>query len=362
MRRLPLNPTSETLFPSGVCEPHPDFNAPLGNGLYALWLPTRDPRMWFNPWRLNAKRAAIPFEYSPAYFQRRMLFGAAASGLTVPTGSGGNTPTPFGAALACSNEQVSWSGSSMADAPAFIGDGTGKTISVCVWFRINRLNGTGFPTICSTSYTTGWWLGLRTSTGKYKAIFRNSTSPYGPFEWGAYSGDFRKVNCISFVLPVDANATSSIYHNGVLAAQGTIPNASSASGSASVFPLSSSTPGMFVEIFGIASWTRALYPEEMRQLVSGPRVLLAKRQAFWYGPFLAYRDAGIAGHSSVAGVRFRGVPRSGVIAGSATLVGYRRPPSAPERTISIRPESRSISPAPELRTLAVRREDRGIEA
>jgi len=39
---------------------------PLADGLYALWLPTLDPRMWFNPWRLNAKRATIPFEYSPA--------------------------------------------------------------------------------------------------------------------------------------------------------------------------------------------------------------------------------------------------------------------------------------------------------
>jgi hypothetical protein len=227
---MPLNPTSETLFPSGVCEPHPDFNAPLGNGLYALWLSTRDPRMWFNPWRLNARRATIPFEYSPAYFQRRMLFGSPASGLTVPTGSGGNVATPFGAALACSNEQVSWSGSSMADAPSYIGDGTGKTISVCVWFRVNRLNGTGFPTICSTSYTTGWWVGLRTSTGKYKCIFRNSTSPYGPFEWGSYGGDFRKLNCISFVLPMDANGTASVYHNGVLVVQSTISNASSASG------------------------------------------------------------------------------------------------------------------------------------
>lgn len=361
MRILPLNPTAETIFPSGD-DPHPDFGAPLGSGLYALWLPTRDPRMWFNPWRLNAKRAAIPFEYSPAYFHRRMLFGAAPSGLTVPTGSGGNVPTPFGEALACSNEQVGWFGSSMADAPAFIGDGSGKTISVCVWFRINRLNGTGFPTICSTSYATGWWLGLRTSTGKYKAIFRNSTSPYGPFEWGAYSADFRKVSCVSFVLPQDTNTTASVYHNGVLVAQATIPNASSASGSASVFPLSSSTPGMFVEIFGIASWTRELYPEEMRRLVAGPRVLLAKRQTFCYGPLLAYRDAAIAANSSIAAVGFRGVPRSGVIAAAATLLAYRRPPSAPERTISIRQESRSISPVPESRTLAVRREGRGIEA
>ncbi|MBL8227261.1 MAG: hypothetical protein JNL98_02235 [Bryobacterales bacterium] len=381
MRCLPLNPTSETLFPSGVCEPYPDFNAPLGNGLYALWLPTRDPRMWFNPWRLNARRATIPFEYSPAYFQRRMLFGAAPSGLTVPTGSGGNVATPFGAALACSNEQVSWSGSSMADAPAYIGDGTGKTISVCVWFRINRLNGTGFPTICSTSYTTGWWVGLRTSTGKYKCIFRNSTSPYGPFEWGSYGGDFRKLNCISFVLPMDTNGTASVYHNGVLVVQSTISSASSASGSASVFPLSSTTPGMFAEIFGIASWTRALYPEEMRQLVSGSRILLAKRQAFWYGPSLSYRDAQVAGGSGVTSekhigkprsaqiqgsssqlaTRFLGFSRAALIAGASSFVAQLRPAMAPSRTWLIRPEARSLMVPEESRLLVVRPEKRKID-
>ncbi|MBI4905705.1 MAG: hypothetical protein HY820_18880 [Acidobacteria bacterium] len=382
MRHLHLNPTSETLFPTGACEPHPDFGSPLGNGLYALWLPTRDPRMWFNPWRLNAKRAAIPFEYSPAYFQRRMLFGAPPSGLAVPTGSGGNIPTPFGAALACSNEQVGWSGSSLADAPAFTGDGTGKTISVCVWFRINRLNGTGFPTICSTSYTTGWWLGLRTSTGKYKAIFRNSTSPYGPFEWGAYSGDFRKVSCVSFVLPLDANTTASVYHNGVLAVQGTITNASSASGSASVFPLSSSTPGMFVEIFGIASWTRALYPDEMRQLVSGPRVLLAKRQNFWYGPLLAYRVAQVAGGSGIASDRrvgvartvevpgngsyfatgFRGLSRMALIAGASSLIAHLTAGPSLLRTWLIRREARSMSIPEEPRTITVSSEKRTLDA
>lgn len=316
MRHLPLNPTSETIFPSGVCEPHPDFGAPLANGLYALWLPKRDPRMWFNPFRLNARRETIPFEYSPAYFQRRMLFGAAPSGLTVPVGSGGNVPTPFGGALACSNESVGWSGSSIADAPAY--NVAGKIISVCVWFRINRLNGTGFPTICSTSYTTGWWVGLRTSTGKYKCIFRNSASPYGPFEWGSYAGDFRKLNCISFVLPMGANTTATVYHNGVQAVQAVISNASSASGSASVFPLSSSTPGMFVEIFGLASWTRALCPEEMRQLVPGPRVLLAKRQAFWYGPMLASVAAQISGDSDLLSARHSGAGRSGQITGYST--------------------------------------------
>jgi hypothetical protein len=381
MRGLPLNPTSETLFPGGACEPYPDFNTPLGNGLYALWLPTRDPRTWFNPWRLNARRATIPFEYSPAYFQRRMLFGAAPAGLTVPTGSGGNVSTPFGAALACSNEQVGWSGSSMADAPAFIGDGTGKTISVCVWFRLNRLNGTGFPTICSTSYTTGWWVGLRTSTGKFKCIFRNSTSPYGPFEWGAYAGDFRKVNCISFVLPMDANGTASVFHNGVLVVQNTISNASSASGSASVFPLSSSTPGMFAEIFGIASWTRALYPEEMRQLASGPRVLLAKRQAFWYGPLLAYRDAQMAGGSGIASdrrigrpraaqiqgtstqfaTRYIGFTRAALIAGASSLIAQLRPAMAASRTLLVRPEARSLLVPAESRRLIVRPDKRRID-
>lgn len=382
MRHLPLNPDSESLFPGGRSEPHPDFGAPLADGLYALWLPTLDPRMWFNSWRLNAKRATIPFEYSPAYFQRRMLFGSAPSGLTIPTGSGGNIPTPFGAALACSNEQAGWSGSSMADAPAFSGDGTGKTISVCVWFRVNRVNGTGFPTICSTSYTTGWWLGLRTSTGKYKAIFRNSTSPYGPFEWGTYGADFQKVSCVSFVLPMDANSTASVYHNGVLVAQSTIPNAGSASGSASVFPLSSSTPGMFVEIFGIASWTRALHQDEIRQLVSGPRVLLARRQAFWYAPLLAYRDAQvaggsvvgsdrrigvprtaqIAGHSSYFATRFRGFSRGAVIAGASSLLAHLRPAPSPSRTWLIRREARSLLVPPETRTFTVSPEKRSIDA
>lgn len=382
MRHLPLNPDSETLFPTGRCEPHPDFGAPLADGLYALWMPTLDPRMWFNPWRLNAKRAAIPFEYSPAYFQRRMLFGAAPAGLSVPTGSGGNVAGPFGAALACSNEQVGWSGSSMADAPAFTGDGTGKTISVCVWFRINRVNGTGFPTICSTSYTTGWWLGLRTSTGKYKAIFRNSTSPYGPFEWGAYAADLQKLSCVSFVLPFDANSTASVYHNGVLVAQNALPNAGAASGSASVFPLSSSTPGMFVEIFGIASWTRALYQDEMRQLVSGPRVLLAKRQNFSYAPFLAYRGAQVAGdsvldsdrrigkprtaqidgHSSHFGTRFLGYSRAALVAGTSSLLAHLRAAPSLSRTWLIRREARSMSVPSESRTFAVRPEKRSIDA
>jgi hypothetical protein len=288
----------------------------------------------------------------------------------------------------------------MADTPAWVG-GTGKVLSVCVWFRINRLNGTGFPTICSTSYTTGWWVGLRTSTGKYKCIFRNSASPYGPFEWGAYAGDFRKLNCISFVLPMDANGTATVYHNGVQVVQATISNAGSASGSASVFPLSSSTPGMFVEIFGVASWTRALYPEEMRHLVPGPRVLLAKRQAFWYGPLLASvaaqiagdstlasdrqigrsRTAVIQGNSSQSATRHLGFSRSALISGASTLLaawhqGFSRialiagasslsarafPPSSPQRKWLVRPESRSLVVPTESRSLFVRPEKRKID-
>lgn len=380
MRCPLLNPTSETIFPSGACDPHPDFGARLANGLYALWLPTRDSRNWINPFRLNAKRGVIPFEYSPAYFQRRLLFGAATSGLTIPAGSGGNVPTPYGAALACSNESVGWSGSSMADTPSWAGGGQGWVLSVCVWFRINRLNGTGFPTICSSSYTTGWWLGLRTSTGKYKCIFRNSVSPYGPFEWGSYGGDFRKLNCISFVLPMDANGTATVYHNGVQVVQATISNASSASGSASVFPLSSSTPGMFVEIFGIASWTRALYPDEMRQLVPGPRVLLAKRQAFWYGPMLtsvaaqiagdsdlssarhigAVRSAQITGYSTQSAVRSLGRSRRALIAGASSMTANTIGPST-RRTWRIPRESRTLLVAAESRTLIVRPEKRRFD-
>ncbi|MCC6366856.1 MAG: hypothetical protein IT165_25320 [Bryobacterales bacterium] len=403
MRSLPLNPTSETLFPSGACNPYPDWNAPLANGIYALWLPTREPRMWFNPFRLTARRETIPFEYSSAYFHRRLLTAAqpsGASGLGILPGLGGNFPTPFGAALACSNEQLGWNGSSLGDAPAFLG-GSGKAISVCVWFRINRLNGTGFPTVCSTSYTTGWWVGLRTSTGKYKCIFRNSSSPYGPFEWGSYGGDFRKLNCISFVLPMDANGTATVYHNGVQVVQATISNASSASGSASVFPLSSSTPGMFVEIFGVASWTRALYPEEMRQLVPGPRVLLAKRQAFWYGPLLASvaaqiaggstltsdrqigrsRTALIQGNSSQSATRHIGFSRTALISSASTLAaarhgGYSRtalisgassitarafPNPSPLRKWLVRPESRSFVVPAESRTLFVRPEKRRVD-
>jgi hypothetical protein len=119
---------------------------------------------------------------------------------------------------------------------------------------------------------------------------------------------------------------------------------------------------MFVEIFGFASWTRALYPEEARELASGPSVLLAKRHRFWFAPFTAYRAAEIAGSSTFEAVDFRGTPRSAVIAATARLAAYRRPPLAPERTVSIRPETRSVSPAAESRSFCVTRENRGMEA
>jgi hypothetical protein len=224
------------------------------------------------------------------------------------------------------------------------------------------VNGTGFPTLIGNNFSNTFWLGLRTSTGKYKAIFRNNSSPYGPFEWGSYGADLRKVACVAFVLPCDANKTASVYHNGVLAAQGTLANASSVAGNLDVWALSSATPGMFAEIFGFAAWTRALYPEEIRELALGPWVLLAKRQRFWYTPLMAYRSAQIGGDSSFAAVGFRGTPRSAVIAGTSSLMAYLRPPAAPERTVPIRPESCSFSPAGESRTLIVRRENRGIEA
>lgn len=118
---------------------------------------------------------------------------------------------------------------------------------------------------------------------------------------------------------------------------------------------------MFVEIFGFASWTRTLYPEEARELASGPWVLLAKRHRFWYAPFMAYRSAEIAGGSTCAAVDFRGTPRSAVIAGTARMVAYRRPPAAPERTITIRPEGRSVSPPAESRSFVVPQENRGID-
>jgi hypothetical protein len=144
--------------------------------------------------------------------------------------------------------------------------------------------------------------------------------------------------------------------------QSTLANASSVAGNLDVWALSSATPGMFAEIFGFAAWTRALYPEEIRELSLGPWVLLGKRHRFWYAPLMAYRSAEIAGDASLAAVGFRGAPRSAAIAGTSILMAYLRAPAAPERTLPIRPEIRSFSPPAEPRTLTVRRENRGIEA
>jgi len=77
---------------------------------------------------------------------------------------------------------------------------------------------------------------------------------------------------------------------------------------------------------------------------------------------MAYRSAEIAGGATLAAVDFRGTPRSAVITGTAGMVAYRRPPAAQDRTLSIRSESRSISPAAEARCFTVPRENRGMEA
>lgn len=363
MRQLLFNTEPQSCFPSSPYEESPSFASPLADGLHSLWLPSAiEPRMSTNVLHLNGKRETTLGEFTAAFYRRRMQSGSAPAGLTAPAGSGGNLATPFGHAFAYSNEQLGLSVGSLGYCPMYSGDGTNKTISVCTWFRINRVNGTGFPTLLGNSYTNSWWLGLRTSTGKYKAIFRNNTSPYGPFEWGSYGADLRKVACVAFVLPCDANKTASVYHNGVLAVQSTLANASSVAGNLDVWALSSATPGMFTEIFGFAAWTRALYPEEIRELALGPWVLLGKRHRFWYAPLMAYRSAEIAGDSSFAAVGFRGAPRSAVIAGTSSLVAYLRPPAALERTWPVRPEIRSFSLSAEPRTLTVRREKRGIEA
>lgn len=379
MRQLQFTADAQCSFPVGG-EPALDPAAPLPDGLYALWLPTLDPRIWFNAARLNANRIGVPSEYWPAYAQRRMLNAAALSGLTIPTASGGNTATPFGTALACSNEQVGWNAGSIGDTPSWTADGSNKTITVCLWFKINRVNGSGYPTMCGTSFSTGWWLGLRTGTGAYKAIFRNGSFPYGAFEWGAYNSDLRKPTCIAFVLPFDANATASVYHNGVLAVQGSLPNGSASFGYGNVFPLSSSNTGMFVEIFGVACWTRTLYPDEIRQLVSGPRIMLARRQAFWYGPMLAsvtaqitggsnlssarnraaVRGARITGYSTQSAVRFLGRSRTALISGGSSITANTIGPSV-LRTWRIPRETRTLLVAAESRTLIVRREKRSFD-
>lgn len=363
MRHALLATEPQTCFPSSHYDEFPDFASPLAGGLHSLWLPSvLEPRMSINVLHMNGKRETTVGEYTAAYYRRRAQSGGAPAALVVPTGSGGNFTTPLGNAFAYSNEQVGLSVGSLGYCPMYSGDGTSKAISVCTWFRINRVNGTGFPTLLGNSYMNTWWLGLRTSTGKFKAIFRNNTSPYGPFEWGSYDADLRKVACVAFLLPCDANKTASVYHNGVLAVQSTLANASSVAGNLDVWALSSATPGMFAEIFGFAAWTRALYPEEIRELALGPWVLLAKRHRFWYAPQMAYRSAQITGNSTFAAVGFRGAPRNAKIAGTSSLMASLRPRATPERTVSIRPESRTFSPVAESRTSAVKREDRGIEA
>jgi hypothetical protein len=119
---------------------------------------------------------------------------------------------------------------------------------------------------------------------------------------------------------------------------------------------------MFVEIFGFAAWTRALYPEEIRDVALGPWTLLGKHHRFWYAPFMAYRTAAITGDSSWPAEGFRGTPRSAVIAGASSSMAYLRPAASPERTLPIRAEGRSVSPVAESRMLTVRGENRSVEA
>lgn len=363
MRHLLFDSEPQSWFPFGAGEEVADPTTTLADGLHSLWLPNGlEPRLSYNAAHLSARRQTTVGEISPAYYKRRGQTAAALPGLTVPTGTGGNVTTPFGRAYAYSNEQLGLSVGALGYAPVWSGDGTNKTLSFCIWFRINRVNGTGFPTLIGNSFSNTFWLGIRTSTGKYKAIFRNGAAPYGPFEWGAYGGDLRKVTCVAFVLPMDANKTASVYHNGVLTVQSTIANAGAVSGSVDVWALSSATPGMFVEIFGFASWTRALYPEEIRDLAFGPWTLLSKHHRFWYGPLMAYRSASITSDTSLAAFGFRGAPRSASIAGTSSLMAYLRPAPSPLRTMPVRAEGRSVSPAAESRVLTVRRENRGIEA
>jgi hypothetical protein len=119
---------------------------------------------------------------------------------------------------------------------------------------------------------------------------------------------------------------------------------------------------MFVEIFGFAAWTRALYPEEFRELALGPWSLLVRNNRFWYLPLVAYRQATIHGDSEVAGNAYRGVARSAVIAAESHLIAYRRPAAAPERTMGIRTETRNVALGAEPRILRVPAESRRIDA
>ncbi|BDC48921.1 hypothetical protein F183_A12370 [Bryobacterales bacterium F-183] len=349
--------------PMGTPEEPLDFGSSMIDGLYALWLPSGlDPRISYNAAHLNGRRAATPSEFTPAYFRRRSQSSPNSSTIAVPGGLGGNAPTPFGRAFAYSNEQAAMSVGGLGYAPIYSGDGAGKVISVCVWFRINRINGTGFPTILGGSFSTTWWLGIRTSTGKYKAIFRNGSAPYGPFEWGTYNSDLRKICCVTFLLPCDANRTASVFHNGVLAVEGMLSTASATAGSHDVWPLSTATTGMFAEIFGFAAWTRALYAEEIRDLALGPWTLLSKRARFWYAPLMAYRSAQIAAQSGLSALMHRGMTRAASIAGQGSIAAYLRPPDAPERTWRLSPERRAIAPAEEPRTWTIPRERRSIDA
>jgi hypothetical protein len=148
----------------------------------------------------------------------------------------------------------------------------------------------------------------------------------------------------------------------VLAVQGTLSNASSVAGNLEVYPLSTSTSGMFVDIFGFAAWNRALYTEEIRDLALGPWTLLSKRARFWYAPLMAYRSAQIAAQSGWSARVHRGMTRAASIAGQGSIAAYLRPPDAPERTWRLPPERRAIAPAEEQRTWTISRERRSIDA
>ena len=363
MRQLLVSSEPQVFFPGGQVEETLDWGSTLATGIHSLWLPHgADPRISYNAAHLNPLRTDIINETTAAYYRRRLQSSPASASLMMPSGSGGNAATPYGRAFVYSSEQTGLSVGSLGYCPIYAGDGSGKAISVCIWFRINRVNSTGMPTMIANSFSNTWWLGLRGATGKYKAIFRTSSSPYGAFEWGSYAADYRKVNCVGFTLPMDAGKTASVYHNGVLAVQGTLSNASAVFGNVDIWALSSSTPGMFVEIFGFAAWTRALYPEEFRELALGPWRLLARNNRFWYLPLVAYRQATIHGDSEFVAEAYRGVARSAVIAGESQLIAYRRAAAAPERTVGIRTETRNLDLSAEPRILRVPAESRGIDA
>ncbi len=363
MRQLLLNSEPQSIFPGGQVEETLDWGSSLATGIHSLWLPHgADPRISYNAAHLNPLREDVNGEYTAAYYGRRLQFSPSPATLQIPSGSGGNVATPYGRAFGYSSEQLGLSVGPLGYCPIYASDGSGKVISVCVWFRINRVNSTGTPTMIANSFSNSWWLGLRGATGKYKAIFRTSSSPYGAFEWGSYAADYRKMNCVGFALPMDAGKTASVYHNGVLAVRGTLSNVSAVSGNLDVWALSTSTPGMFVEIFGFGAWTRALYPEEFRELALGPWTLLARNSRLWYLPLVAYRQATIHGDSEIVAEAYRGVARSAVIAGESHLIAYRRAAAAPERTVGIHTESRNLALDSEPRILRVPAETRKIDA